>query len=533
MATPKEMFDQIGGVFKGLSTVQKVVFATVVVGALVALVSLSFHETKGNYKVLYSGLAQDDAAAVVSSLKEKRIPYTLASGGSVIMVPADQVLETRLELAGQGLPRGSGVGFEIFDKTNLGTTDFVQRINYQRALQGELARTIMQIQQVRYARVNLAIPKESVFVEDQKEPSASVILKLRGRERLGAQEIKAIVNLVASSVSGLKPSNITLVDTEGRLLFRQEGDQQSLLSATQLEYQMQVEETYRKKVESMLEEVVGVGRAQAQVTADIDFDRVNTTQENFDPDSQVVRSEQTVTESDISGGEPATGIPGVKGNLASFSSSSQSGTASGETHKRSNVTKNYEINKETRHIEGASGAIKRLSVAVMVDGTYIKKKGKDGATVMQYVPRSQQEIANFTKVVENAIGYDADRGDQVEVVSVPFAISSITEPPETPMEKWSGLIDKLVTPLMVLLVIAALTLFVIRPFFRLLAEKQRQREGLLVHTTPGGQMVAQEEEEDLSLSPKKMSDKERIYKLAQSDPDRAADLVRRWLREET
>ncbi len=447
MATPGEMFDQVKGFFKGLSTVQKIVFAAIIAGALVALISLSFRETTGNYKVLYSGLTQEDAASVVSRLKEQRIPYTLENGGSAIMVPADQVLDTRLQLAGEGLPRGGGVGFEIFDKTSLGTTDFVQRLNYQRALQGELARTIMQIQQISYARVHIAIPKESVFIEDEKEPSASVIVKLRGREKLGSGQIKAIVNLVASAVSGLKPSNITVVDTEGRLLFRQEGDQETLLSATQLEYQMRVEEAYRKKVESMLEEVVGVGRAQAQVTAEIDFDRVDMTQENFDPESQVVRSEQTLTESDARGGEPATGIPGVKGNLATFAGSNETGTATGDTHQRNNVTKNYEISKVTRHVQAASGAIKRLSVAVMVDGNYQKKKDKDGSTEMQYIPRSQQEMQNFTSVVKNAIGYNEERGDQVQVVGVPFAISSITEPPQTPLEKWSTLIDKLVMPL--------------------------------------------------------------------------------------
>ena len=531
MATSKEMLDQTFGFFKGLGMVQKIVGGVVVVAVLGALISLSFRDTSGNYKVLYSGLNQEDAAAVVSRLKEQRIPYKLENNGTVITVPEAQVLETRLQLAGEGLPRGGGVGFEIFDKTSHGTTDFVQRLNYQRALQGELARTIMQIQQLSYARVHIAIPKESVFIEDEKEPSASVVVKLRGREKLNSGQIKAIVNLVASAVSGLKPSNVTVVDTEGRLLYRQEGDQQSMLSATQLEYQMRVEETYRKKVESMLEEVVGFGRAQAQVTAEIDFDQVNMTQENFDPESQVVRSEQLLNEDDSRPGEPATGIPGVKGNLATFAETDKAGGGTGENHKRSNVTKNYEISKVTKHIQAASGVIKRLSVAVMVDGVYEKKTGKDGGTVMQYTPRSQQEMENFTRVVKNAIGYDEERGDQVEVVGVPFALSSIAEPEQTGFEKWSTLIDKLIMPLMVLMIVAALVLFVIRPFFRMLAEKQLQREGLLPHHE-SAHLPGQEEEEDLSLAPRKMSDKERIYKLAQSDPDRAADLVRRWLREE-
>ncbi|MEJ2690666.1 MAG: flagellar basal-body MS-ring/collar protein FliF, partial [Deltaproteobacteria bacterium] len=431
-----------------------------------------------------------------------------------IMVPADKVLETRLQLAGEGLPRMNLPPSKNLDNSprkEAGAADYVQRLNYQRALQDELARTIMQIPQLSYAQVHIAIPKESAFNENEKEPSASVIVKLRGREKLKSGQIKAIVNLVASAVAGLTPSNITVVDTEGHLLHRQEGDQESLLSANQLEYQRRVEEEYRKKVESMLEEVVGVDRAQAQVTAEMDFDRVDTTREDFDPEGQVVRSE-TLSESDAKRVEPATG------------------PLSGGPQQRNNVTRNYEVSKVTRHVKTATGAIKRLSVAVMVDGNYEKKKGKDGSTLMQYTPRSQQEMENFTRVVKNAIGYNEDRGDQVEVVSVPFANSSITEPSQAFLEKWGSLIDKLAMPLMVLLIaIIALMLVVVRPFFRMHAEKQRQREGLAGPAKEGREVL---QEEDLGLAPKKMTDKERIYRLAQSDPDRAADLVRRWLREE-
>ncbi len=531
MATPKEVLDQITGFLKGLSLVQKVVFGTVIVAVLVTLVGLSLRNPQAEYKVLYSGLTQEDAAQVVSRLKEQRIPYTLENDGSIIKVPPDKVHETRLTLAGEGLPRGGGVGFEIFDKTSLGTTDFVQRLNYQRALQGELARTIMQIQQLSYARVHLAIPKESVFVEDEKQPTASVIVKLRGREKLNSGQIRAIVNLVASAVPGLTSSNVTVVDTEGRLLYREEDDQEALLSATQLEYQFKLEEVYRKKVESMLEEVVGVGKAQARVTADIDFDRVNMTQENFDPEGQVVRSEQLLNEEDTSGGTPQTGIPGVKGNLATFAEPGDKTTTTGEKRQRNNVTRNYEISKVTKQVQAATGAIKRLSVAVMVDGNYTRKEGNPSGA-LQYQPRSKEELDNFSRIVKNAIGYDEDRGDQVEVVGVSFALSKIGEPAPTIMDKWGTLIDKLVIPLFSLLIVIAIILFVVRPFLKMLTEKQRKAEEMLVKMRHEGAAVSSEEEEEMGLAPKKMSDKERIYKLAQSDPDRAADLVRRWLREE-
>jgi flagellar M-ring protein FliF len=437
MAIPEEILDQIKGFVKGLSLIQKVISVVVLLVVIVALAILTFRGPQVDYRILYSSLSQEDAAAVIARLKEQRIPYSLAKEGTVIKVPSAQVHETRLLLAAEGLPRGGGVGFEILDNTSLGTTDFVQRLNYQRAL-----------------------------------------------------------------------------------------------SATQLEYQFKVEEVYRKKVESMLEEVVGVGRAQARVTADLDFDRVNMTQENFDPEGQVIRSEQFLTEDDSSRVESATGIPGEKGNLATITDAGEQGAPSGEKRQRNNVTRNYEITKVTRQVQAATGAIKRLSVAVMVDGVYEKQVSADGSSIMKYKPRSPEELNNFDRIVRNAIGYNEDRGDQVEVVGVPFALSRITEPVPSALEKWETQVDKLVIPLIVLMIAVAFILFVIRLFFRMLAEKRRKTEETLQRSVEKGQLLTPEEEEDLSLAPKKMTDKERVYKLAQSDPDRAVDLVRRWLREE-
>lgn len=529
MATPREMFDQILATVKGLTITQKIMAVVVLAVVVGGLVSISMVGGEADYKVLFSGLSQQDAAEVVAKLQDMNTPYELAQNGTAIMVPAGQVYEVRLNLAGEGLPRGGGVGFEIFDETSLGTTDFVQRLNYQRALQGELARTISQFQQVQEARVHIATPKESVFVEDEKPPTASVSVKLKGREKLSKLQIQSIVNLVASAVPGLTTDNVTLVDTTGRLLYRRQGDDDPVLSGTQLEYQFKIEETLRRKIESMIEEIVGVDRVRARVNAEMDFSRIDVTEESFDPEGQVVRSEQLLTERDLSDGLRPEGIPGVKGELATFAEEGEN-TDQANGYKRNNITRNYEVSRQTKHVQETTGTIKRLSVAVMVDGSYEKSKGDDGKPVLQYSPRSPEEMQYFDKLVRNTIGYNEDRGDQVEVVSMAFALSTMPEPEVSAMDKWRPLIEWVAMPLVYLLIALAVILFVIRPFFKLMAARQLETQKLAAL----GEQTRKEvvEEEELAFGPKGMTDQERIYRLAQSDPDRAADLVRRWLREE-
>lgn len=531
MAAPKDMMEQVVSIVKGLSPAQKIIGILVIALVIGGLSALTTLDATMDYKTLYSGLTQEDAAEVVAKLQEQGRPYKLGQGGAAILVPADTVYETRLALAGEGLPRGGGVGFEIFNETKLGTTDFVQRLNYQRALQGELARTIRQFQQVLEARVHLATPKESVFIEDEKPPTASISVKLRGREKLSQHQIQSIVNLVASAVPGLTPENITLVDTAGRLLYRKQEGAGGVLSGSQLEYQFQVEDTFRKKIESMIEEVVGIDKVRARVTAEIDFSKVDVTEENFDPEGQVVRSEQLLTEEDLGGGVNPQGIPGVKGELATFAEAGEQGAAGGNSYTRNNVTRNYEVSRQTRRVMELGGNIQRLSVAVMVDGTYEKVVDKEGNSSLKYEARSPEEMRFFNRLVRNSIGFSEERGDQVEVVSMPFALSMVQEPEPDSLEKWRELAEWLVKPLVILLIAVAVLLLVIRPFLRLLAAKQyapRRPVERGEAAAPG----AAESEEDLSLSPRGLTDKERIYRLAQSDPDRAADLVRRWLREE-
>lgn len=533
MASPKEMLQQILSVIKEFSTFQKIMAGSVLAAVLGGLVMLSTGGQATSYQVLFSSLSQEDASEVVAKLKEQRIPYELDMNGSVIKVPSEKVLETRLSLAGEGLPRGGGVGFEIFDKNSLGTTDFVQKMNYQRALQGELARTIRQFQQVQEARVHIAAPTESVFIEDQKPPSASVSVKLRGSAQLDSKQIQAIVNLVASAVPGLTDENITVVDTAGRLLYRKRGGELGQMSDSQLEYQQGVEKSLRDKLETMFEEVVGAGKAIARVSVELDFNQVDTTEELFDPEGQVVRSEQLLNEDSAQPGSTPQGIPGVKGNLATYNETGD-GAAGGANSRRNNVTRNYEVSKTVKRVKSAMGKIKRLSVAVMVDGTYVNGVDKDGKPTVTYSPRTPEDLKWYEKMAKNAVGFDPERGDQLEVVSTSLAASLAPETKTDGFERWQQLIDRLAQPVIYLLISICFVFFVIRPFFRVLSNKQLEEQRRVVAATKSlvGEGGEGGLDEDVSLKPIGISDKEKIYKLAQTDPDRAADLVRRWLRQE-
>ncbi len=528
MAGVKDIVEQVKTIVQSLSLVQKVIAVAVVGVVVIGMLSLTLMSSKPEMKVLYANLASDDASRIVAKLKEQRIPYELAANGTAIMVGGGNVHEIRLTMAGDGLPRGGGVGFEIFDKTNLGTTDFVQRLNYVRALQGELARTISSFEKIRAARVHVAQPKDSVFVEESKPPTASISVTLNGRGKLSKSEIRAIINLVGSAVTGLTEENITLVDTAGHLLFRKEGDSDSMMSATQLDYQRKIETTMRRKLETMFEEIVGVHKVIARVNADVDFNHVDIAEEAFDPEVQVVRSEQIMAESD-GALDPQEGIPGVKGQLATFTDAGEGGAGAGSFSRR-NITKNYEISRTTTRTKKAVGVIRKISVAIMVDGNY-KNVDKAGVVTKEYVPRSEAEIAAFLTMARNAVGFDGDRGDTVEVKSMPFYLSQYMEPKQDIFEKYKGLVAQMALPLVLLMVAAGFVMFVVKPFFRLMTQQQlaAQRAAEQAERELHPDEV---EDEDFSLTPLGMSDKERIYKLAQSDPDRAADLVRRWLREE-
>lgn len=411
---------------------------------------------------LYTGLSLEDSAAIVAELESAAVPFTIRENGSAIMVPEADVLRLRMTLAGQGLPAGGGVGYEIFDKSDtLGTTSFVQNVNHLRALEGELARTIRTIRSVENARVHLVLPERQLFRRDAQKPTASIVLKTRGA--LDPGQIRAIQHLAASAVPELEPSRISIVDETGRLLAEGNGDDALAFMASTLDertnaFQRQVEDRLRDIVES----VVGTGRARVKVAAELDFNRISETQDLFDPDGQVVRSTQSRDERSNSR-EAADQV--TAGNQIPNGGATNPGDGAAEATESSEEVVNYEISKTTRTQVTEMGGVKRVSVAVLVDGRY--QTGPDG--VQTYMPRAQQELDQIAALVRSAMGFDQTRGDQIEVVNLQFADAPISEEPFTePGLLEFGKDDIIrVAELGVMLVLTLLVLlFAVRPLVR-------------------------------------------------------------------
>jgi flagellar M-ring protein FliF len=515
--------------FKSLSTFQRAVFMLAVGGGLLGTIVLVAWTNRPDYGVLYSNLSQSDAAAVVEKLRDMKIPYRLDAGGHSIMIPSEQIYDMRLQLATSGLPQGGGIGFEIFDRTNFGMTDFIQKLNYQRALQGELSRTINQFSEVESSRVHLSIPKESLFIEEQRQARASVILKLKQGRKLSRSQVQGIVHLVSSSAEGLSPENITVVDTNGRLL--SEGgatDPMARMGQSQWEYQTNLERTLEKRVQTMLAKAVGQGSVIVRVSADLDFKQVEATEETFDPDATVVRSEQRSEEKTKGGHARASGIPGVRAELGG---QPQAGSGGSSSFQRSNETINYEINHRTRRIVEPTGQIEKLSVAVLLDGTYEKVVGDDGSEASKYIPRTAEEMKRYENIVKKAMGYNADRGDQIEVANVSFQRIGVDEEGMGAWDHvgrqrmWSGLIRHAVTLISVLLFL----FLILKPMVRWLTGRHQTNE--MQHALPQGAAGGEAGIPRLAFEgPAELSSHQRLIELANADKERFARMVESWLK---
>jgi flagellar M-ring protein FliF len=377
---------------------------------------------------LFTDLSYEDSAAIVKELERQGIGYELRNDGNIIMVSKDRVARLRMSLAGEGLPKGGGIGYEIFDKSDaLGTTSFVQNINNLRALEGELARTIRGLDSVVAARVHLVLPERPLFSRDKVEPSASIVLKVHGT--LEPQQVRAIRHLVASAVNGLKPQRVSIVDEAGRLLADGTGDD-GVGEISVDDRRTAFEKRLREQVDAIVTSVVGPGRARTQVTADFDFNRVTQTSDKYDPDGRVVRSSQTREET--SANEVRDNQVTVGNEIPGGGSQRQGAApepAPRDQSRKSEEVVNYEISKTTKTEVIEGGRVNRISVAVLVDGTY----GKNDKGDIVYQPRSKEEIDQITALVRTAIGFDQKRGDQVEVVNLRFA-----ETPATPLNEPSG-----------------------------------------------------------------------------------------------
>jgi flagellar M-ring protein FliF len=378
---------------------------------------------------LFTDLSAEDSSGIIKDLERQAIPFELRNEGAVIMVPKDKVTRLRMKLAESNLPKGGGVGYEIFDKSDaLGTTSFVQGINHLRALEGELARTIRAIDRIQAARVHLVLPERPLFSRETPEPSASIVVRVRGA--LEPQQIRAIRHVVASAVNGLKPQRVSIVDEAGQLLA--DGASSEADNAVGDDRRNAFEKRLRKQVEDIVSSVVGQGRARVQLSADFDYNKVTQTSDKFDPEGRVLRSSQSREESSATAennGQATVNneLPGQQRNDGT--------SAAREQSKKSEETSNYEISRTTKTEVTEAGRVNRVSVAVVVDGNYTKNdKGE-----VAYQPRPKEEIDRISALVRSAIGFDAKRGDQVEVVNLRFA--DITPSPINEPAGWMNLIQ--------------------------------------------------------------------------------------------
>ncbi len=498
----KQLIGQLNTIWGKLSSAQKVVISAVLALSLMGLVGLvvwSAGSSRPSGMVpLYTGLELEESGSIVDALREAKVEYQIENNGGTIMVPNERLYEMRMQLAKQGLPKSGGIGYEIFDKNSIGQTDFVQKLNYMRALEGELARTIQTLDGVLKARVHIVIPKPTLFTDKEKDPTASVVLKLRPGSQINVQAISGIAHVVASSVEGLQPRFITVMDVSGRLLSNPYGgDEVSERSSHQIELQNSVEHYIEAKVATILNGVLGVNKSHAKTTVVLDFDQIERNVEKYNPDGKVIRSEERNE-------EQTTNSP------------------QGDSRKENSIT-NYEIDKTVEHIVTAVGTIKRLSVSVAVDGTH-KTDAKGNRT---YVNRTPEELGKIEDLVKASVGYDVTRGDQITVTNVEFD-NEYLEQQLIEMQKeeqWS----RYATFAKYALILTIVILFLV--FVRYLA--RTIVEALNPPVPEYAQMIEEERPpqeipENIQRTNEIM---QRVEMLVQQEPVNVAALIRTWLGE--
>ena len=505
--------------------------------------------------LLYGNLEMADASRIVKLLESSNTPFEIKGNGSQIFAPEDQVLKLRVSMSQQVLPGGGSIGYELFDKTDaLGTTNFIQNVNLVRALEGELSRTIRSIDNVVSARVHLVLPKRELFSREKRKASASIALNMRGGVRLDREQILAIQHLVAAAVPGLTPSRISIVDNRGSLLAPgfEDPSSEATQAAKADQRRRAFEANLERTIQELVEKIVGFGRVLAEVTAEMDFDRINTTEEQFDPDGQVVRStttsEQTVLSREAEEAPVSVGI-----NLPDTDLGTAGGASASSSETRTEETVNYEISKKIINHIRDTGVIKRLSVAVLIDGTLIPAEDPDAEPT--YQPRSEEEMELLATLVRGSIGFDADRGDTVEVVNMRFAVQ-IEEEIEERLELFFGL-DKndllRMAEILVLSIVAILViLLVVRPLVtrafeampspavvgerRLLADQAAAAAAALAAPAAptGGEEEQFEELIDIDRveGRVKASSVKKVGEIVDKHPQEALAIVRTWMYQE-
>jgi flagellar M-ring protein FliF len=504
---------------------QRMIILVALAGSIAGLIAIALWTQQPDMQVLFTNLNPEDAAGIVDKLKDTKVPYETTGGGTTVLVPSAQVHELRLQMATEGLPHGGGVGFEIFDRSSIGMSDFVQKLNYRRALQGELARTIAQMPEIERARVHLATPERRLFSNDENRARASVVVSLRNGQALAKTQVNGIVHLVSSSVEGLQVKDVTVVDGHGRLLSSAAGgDDAAGLTGSQLEYQRTVEKDIETRIQTMLERIVGVNKAVVRVSSILDFRKVETTEEKYDPNSQVVRSEQRGQEKATGVNGVSGGVPGVQSNVPDGASQEPAQTSS-SANQTKNETVNYEISRTVARVVESTGSIKQLSVAVLVDGMYEGGKAAESSdAAKKYVARSEEDMKRIEEIVKKAMGYSAERQDQVQVTNVQFDIAT-EEPPAQGVEAAAEPANSF-TPYIRYAVGGGLFLLilfmVVRPLMAMLGTIGASTEA----STP--QLPASVSQVEASIAGGKP--RSQIVDMARGNPDATTMVVKQWLK---
>ncbi|MDR2883710.1 MAG: flagellar M-ring protein FliF [Deferribacteraceae bacterium] len=470
------VLNQFTETFFRLSLLQKVSLLAATVAVFATVVVLVIWANKPIYKTLYADLAEQDVKDVSTSLDGKKIPYRVVGGNSIELTSED-IYATRIALAQEGLPKVQTTGFELFDQSKLGMTEFAQNVNYQRALQGELSRSIMAINEVVEATVHLSVPKDRIFVEEDEDSKASVVVRLLQGTSLRPDQVKAITHLVSSAVKGLRPETVQVIDTNGNLLseFMSAENDSIYVTQTQLDQQRNIEKELEKKLQGMLARTLGADRYVAKVSVEMDFNRKEITREEF-ADTPVLRSQHTLEVNSRNAGTGPQGIPGVESNLAEPDLLVDNIMSE---YSKSEETQNFEISKTITREEKSNGSIKRLTVSVVVDDKPVQVEA-EGVRSVQMQPRTEEEIARIRTAVASAVGFSEERGDTVDVTNISFDISD-TWVVEGNAEKekimeWVSMAMKYGSALLILLMFY---LLLIRPILKRLDNAKEMDEELL------------------------------------------------------
>lgn len=518
------------GFWGNISISQRVFIGGLGIAVVGIFFGLIFWLNQPDHKVLYANLKLEDADRVVKVLQGEKVPYELQNNGSTILVPADRVYDLRIKIAGEGGLVGQGIGFEIFDEIKVGQTEFVQKINYQRALQGELSRTISEFPAVESARVHLVVPRRSLFIEEQLQPSASVVLNMAEGKKMENKDVMAIVNLVTMSIEGLTKSRISIADTKGNILYYP-NDEDSLegMTTTQMDSKLTLQRDTERRIQEMLFPIIGAGRVIAKVNADLDFSKKTIRKELFDPESAVIRSEQRSEESTQGQSNLEAGVP-----EANFRGDGVTGGVSEQQSNRETRTTNFEINKEEQNIVAPVGDVERLTVAVIVDGTYTKNAETGN---WDFTPRSEEELNRIKELVSSAVGYDSARGDVIEVKSISFGGPELD--PEISMSEvimdyalrlGKPLLNALLVFLFLILIVRPVILAMIRPKVET-GEVMEGLEGLGIGEERLA-LIEGDEEMDALDAMKKIEDiKAHAMQLSEQNMEQAVGILKNWLKD--